>query len=71
MTDSIIVTDRYRTPIVAEKRDQGGVVLRGPRSWLALSANEFDRLVTFVRNEPTIQRYVMTPQTGPESPQTD
>ncbi|OBB86060.1 hypothetical protein A5781_06115 [Mycobacterium sp. 852002-30065_SCH5024008] len=48
--DSIIVTDRYRTPITAEKRDRGGVVLRGPRSWIALSAVEFERLVEFVRS---------------------
>ena len=29
--DALIITDRYETPVVAEQRTDGGVVLRGPR----------------------------------------
>jgi hypothetical protein len=49
--------DRLRTPITAQKRDQGGVVLRGRRNFIALSESEFDRLTAFVRNEAKLQRH--------------
>jgi hypothetical protein len=65
-----MVSDRYHSPVTAEKREAGGVVLRSARSWIALSAAELDRVVTFARNEPHIQRYV-APKGAPESPHAD
>lgn len=59
MSDEMTISDRYRMPVVAQRRDDipGGVVIRTAKSWLILNKAEFDRLVTFVRNEPRIQRY--------------
>jgi hypothetical protein len=52
--DSVVISDAYRTPIVAQKRTDadGGVAIRGPKSVLILSDSELDRLVAFVRGEP-------------------
>ncbi len=66
MNDSITISDRWRSPIVAQKRADG-IVLRTSAAWLLLSSAELDRLFAFVRNEPHIQHYAM----APESPQTD
>jgi hypothetical protein len=64
MTDTaVVISDPYRVPIMAERRrdGSGGVLLRrAPSTVLALGQDEFDRLVAFVRNEPTIQRYPVT-----------
>ena len=67
VSDSLVISDRYRTPIVAQRHfdDPRGVVLRTHKSWLVLSGAEFDRLVGFVRNEATLQRYVMAPIKSP------
>jgi hypothetical protein len=69
VSDSIIVSDRYRTPVTAEKRDNGGVVLRSARSWIALNAEELNRVVTFARNEATLRCYPVASKTAPESPE--
>lgn len=53
--DAAVISDRYRIPIVAQKRPEGGVTIRGPRSYIALSDREFRRLREFV--EPRIQTY--------------
>jgi hypothetical protein len=69
VSDSIIVSDRYRTPVTAEKREAGGVVLRAARSWIALNEAELDRVVAFARNEARLQCFPAAPKSRPESPQ--
>jgi hypothetical protein len=65
VSDSAIISDPYRSPIVAQKRtdSDGGVAIRGPRSGvLILSEPEVDRLVAFARDESRrarLQRYPM------------
>lgn len=71
MTDEMVISDRYRSPITARRRtdELGGVVLRDHRHALFLSESELDRLVAFVRDEPSkarLQRYTMAPKTGDE-----
>lgn len=53
--DAQVISDRFRTSVVAQRRIEGGVVIRGPRSYIVLSDAEFKRLREFV--EPGIQRY--------------
>jgi hypothetical protein len=59
MTDALVISDAYRTPIVAQRHmdDPGGVVIRlpAPKSLLILSAAEFDRLARFAGRKPHIQ----------------
>jgi hypothetical protein len=67
----LVISDRYRAPIRAEKKADGAIFLRSPRSVLILSEGEFDRLVAFVREEARLQVYPMAPKSRPESPPTD
>jgi hypothetical protein len=46
-----VISDPLRTPVVAELREAGGIVIRRGGRYIALSETELDRLVTFVRNE--------------------
>jgi hypothetical protein len=59
MTDveSTIVTGSYRSPVTAEKRDDGRVILRSRNSLIVLHPEDVERLATFVLNKPHIQRY--------------
>jgi hypothetical protein len=57
MTHAIIVSDGDRSPIVAERRTDNGVVLRSGRSVIALNAAELDRVVRFSRREAVLQRF--------------
>jgi hypothetical protein len=52
-----LISDAYRGPLTAERRSGGGVILRTPRSYIALSASEFRALVAYADNRPHIQRY--------------
>lgn len=57
---SVVISDPYRVPIIAQKRTDAdkGVVLRGLfHHVVVLSDDELDRLISFARNEPRIQRY--------------
>jgi hypothetical protein len=56
---------------MAEKRDDGGVVLRCARAWIALSEAELDRVISFARNEATLQRFPMAPKMPLTAPETD
>lgn len=70
--DSLIVSDPHRTPITAQKRQDGGVVLRGTRCMLILSEAELDRVIDFVRDEPRLgqlQRFTMPPPPPPQPPE--
>jgi hypothetical protein len=54
MTDSVIISDPARSPIVAQRHNgkAGGVALRGQfHSVVVLSAAELDRLVAFARSD--------------------
>lgn len=72
MADSLVVSDRYRVPIVAERHhdSSGGVILRRGNAFIILSESELDRLVSFARDEPAkvrVQRFPVVLK----SPQTD
>lgn len=71
--DSTITSDPLRVPITAQKKAQGGVILRGLKSILLLSQAELDRLVAFIRDEPLkarLQRYVIAPRPPQKRPTT-
>jgi hypothetical protein len=44
----------HRGPITAQKREDGGVVLRSHKSWIALSEAELQRLISFVYDAPRL-----------------
>jgi hypothetical protein len=46
--DTAVISDPLRTPITAQKRETGGVVIRSARSFIALSDSEISRLIEFV-----------------------
>ncbi len=69
MNDSITISDRWRSPIVAQKRADG-IVLRTSAAWLILSSAELDRLFAFATNRPHIQRYPVAPKQPLNAPQT-
>jgi hypothetical protein len=68
MTDAVVISDPYRAPIVAQKRNDsdGGVVLRpaGRSLPIMLPEAELDRLFAFARGKPHIQRFPAVPK-GP------
>jgi hypothetical protein len=53
--DSAIISDPYRQPIVAQQKDGGGIILRGPGAPLILSQAEVERLVDFANGLGRIQ----------------
>ena len=61
MPDAIVVSNRYRTPTTAQRRDGGGVVLRQSRSYIVLDRDEFDRLVGFVSDAPELDKLARLP----------
>jgi hypothetical protein len=68
VTDKTTISDRWRTPIVAEKRQDGGIAIRGYfRGIVALSPAELDRLFSFAHDLGVLRRFPM----APECPQTD
>ena len=69
MPDAIVVSNRYRTPTTAQRRDGGGVVLRQSRSYIVLDRDEFDRLVGFVSDAPELDKLARFP-VATKSPQT-
>jgi uncharacterized membrane protein len=56
-TDAAIISDKFRTPITAQKRHDGDMIPRGPRNLLILSASEMQLLAAFADNRPCIQRF--------------
>jgi hypothetical protein len=70
MPDAIVVPNRYRTPTIVQRRDDGGVVLRQSRSYIVLDRGEFDRLVGFVSDAPELGKLARFP-IAIKSPQTD
>jgi hypothetical protein len=73
MTESAaVISDPLRVPVIAERREAGGIVIRRGGRYIALSEAELDRLVAFVRNEPPkarLQRFaILRPDDALASP---
>ena len=69
MPDAIVVGSRFRTPTTAQRRDNGGVLLRQGHRFVALDATEFQAVVDFVHDEPELgklQRFPAAPK-GPHA----
>jgi hypothetical protein len=74
MAEAILVSDRFRSQVTAEKRENGGLVLWGPRSMIVLSRSELDRLIEFANDTPRLGQlatFPMAPRTAPECPESD
>jgi hypothetical protein len=56
MTEKIVISDKFRAPIVAIKQSDG-VVIRTPAAWIRLTDAELDRLFAFANDRPHIQRH--------------
>ena len=56
MTESLVISDKYREQIRAQRHGDG-IVIRAPKAWIILSGAEADRLAAFIRHEPHILRY--------------
>ena len=52
---AILISDPYRTPVTAQRRMEGGVILRSGSRFIAVSETELARLIEFV--QPRIQRF--------------
>jgi hypothetical protein len=70
MTDAIVISDRYRTPTTASRRDNGGVMLRQGHRFVVLEAAEFERVAEFVRDEPELGKLARFAVVAPQSPPT-
>ena len=67
MTESQILHDDFRPPVIAHKQMDGDVILRGHKSAVILSQHQLDQLTAFAHGKATIQRYgapPRSPQTG-------
>ncbi len=68
MTDAVIISDPLRVPVTAQRLEDGRTIIRTPgKPAMIFSRDEVDRLARFAADKPTIQRYVM----APESPRPD
>jgi hypothetical protein len=68
MSDSVTISDRWRTPVIAQGRKDGGIGLRGHfTNLLALSDSELERLFSFARDLGVLRRFSM----AAKSPQAD
>ena len=58
MTESAaIISDPLRVPIVAEKRDTGGLIIRRGSRFVALSESELERLIGFATDRGQLVAY--------------
>ncbi len=69
MKDSVVISDRFRAPVIASRQDSGGVVLRIPsrNTLVILSAAEVRRFVSFANDLGVLQKH---PVLAPESTDT-
>jgi hypothetical protein len=66
--DSRVISDRWRTPIVAHRQHDGGVALRsGGSGLLILSPAELERLFSYANDLGVLRRFSMAPKTATES----
>jgi hypothetical protein len=52
MNDATIISNGSRIPVIAQRREHGGVSLQAGRSHIVLSADELDRLFDFIEQIP-------------------
>jgi hypothetical protein len=52
-----VISDPLRVPIVAEKRDTGGLVIRRGSRFVALSETELTRLIGFATDRGQLVAY--------------
>ena len=63
MTDQTVITDRWRSTVIAQRRKDGGIVLRGHfTNIIALSDTELERLFGFINDLGVLQRFAMEPK---------
>lgn len=63
--EQVIISDPKRTtPLVVQRRDDGGIAVHSSRSVLILSAPEAEKLSAFVSGRPCIERHRVTPATA-------
>jgi hypothetical protein len=71
--DSIVISDRWRTPIIASRQDGGGIVLRSPgrHAMTILSADELQRLFDFAHTPQLgrVERFPMALKDAPAATQ--
>jgi hypothetical protein len=72
MTDTIVISDRFRTPTTVQRREKGGLLVRQGGRYVVLDAAELAQVLAFVRDEEPqpgrIERFYATP---PAAPPTD
>jgi hypothetical protein len=50
MTETLVISDRWRVPMTAQRREDGGIVIRTPgKDTLLLSQSELVRLMELVQ----------------------
>lgn len=56
----LIISDAGRTPIVAQRRNNGGLLIHAAKRVIALSRDESERLAAFIRDEARLVCYPVT-----------
>jgi hypothetical protein len=67
MTESVVIGAGYRTPTIAQRRENGGLLLRQGGRFIILDAAELGEVLAFVRDEPQLGRIERFPVTAPPS----
>jgi hypothetical protein len=52
-----IISDPGRPPVVAQRREDGVLWIHAPKTIVALTADEAERLAVFIRDEARLLRY--------------
>ena len=66
----MVISDRWRTPVTAQRQRDGGVVIRSGRSGLLiLSPAELERLFSYANDLGVLKRFPMAPK-GPQGDET-
>lgn len=69
MTHTLVISDRWRPAVTAQRLGDGRVLIRTPGTpTLIFRRDEIDRLARFARNEATLQRYLIAPEKHPADP---
>ena len=67
LPELMVIPRAYRPTIKATEQTDGSVIVRAGRSWVQFDAADLQQLYVYAADRPTIQRYVV----APESPHTD
>jgi hypothetical protein len=61
MTDTeAILSNPGRPPVVVQRRENGAFYIHAPKTIIALTADEAERLAVFIRDEARLLRYPTT-----------